>query len=66
MIRIPDPKPAPDHLFAYTGRESDSEVGLQANQLRRFDPTVGRWLNDEPVGYQGDAALHRYVGNRPQ
>jgi RHS repeat-associated protein len=53
MIRIADPQPAPDPLFAYTGRDFDSEVGLQSNQLRRFDPTVGRWLNDARVCNQG-------------
>lgn len=64
MIRFADPKPTPDHLFAYTGRELDPEGGLQVNHLRYFDPTVGRWLNEEPAGY-ADAALHRHVGNQP-
>jgi RHS repeat-associated protein len=61
MIRIADPKPAPDQL-AYTGRELDE---LHFYRRRHFDPTVGRWLDREPAGY-ADAALHRYAGNRPQ
>jgi len=67
MIRIADPKPAPDHLFAYTGREIEPEGGLYFYRHRHFDPTVGRWLDREPSGCEADdPALHRYVGNRPQ
>ena len=64
MIRIADTEPT--SIFAFKGRPIDKETGLQSNQLRHFDPAVGRWLNDEPVGYHGDANLHRYPGNCPQ
>jgi RHS repeat-associated protein len=51
----------------FTGRPLDKDVGLQSNQLRRFDPAVGRWLDKEPIGYyQGDADQHRYAVNRPE
>lgn len=67
MIRFADPRPAPDHSFAYTGRELDAEGGLHFYRHRHFDPTVGRWLSEEPIGCEADdAALHRYVGNEPQ
>ena len=58
--------PKPDCLFAYTGRPFDKEVGLQSNELRHYDPTVGRWLNDEPFGCQPDGDLYRYPVNRPE
>jgi len=61
MIRIADPKPAPDYLFAYTGREH--EGGLYFYHHRHFDPTVGRWLNEEPIGCEADADGKR-VRNR--
>ena len=36
------------------------------NTTRHFDPTVGRWLNGDPVGFDaGDVNLYRYVGNSP-
>jgi len=60
MIRIGDTEPA--SIFAFKGRALDKEP--QSSQLRHFDPAVGRWLDEEPVGYQGDANLHRYPGNR--
>jgi RHS repeat-associated protein len=65
MICIAD-DPKPDCLFAYTGHPFDKEVGLQSNELRHYDPTVGRWLNDEPIGYRPDANLYRYPVNRPE
>ncbi len=31
-----------------------------------FDPTVGRWLSIDPIGFEAeDANLYRYVGNEP-
>lgn len=31
-----------------------------------YDPTVGRWLSQDPIGFKaGDPNLYRYVGNHP-
>ena len=31
-----------------------------------YDPTIGRWLSEDPTGFDaGDANLYRYVGNGP-
>ena len=31
-----------------------------------YDPTIGRWLSEDPIGFEGgDANLYRYVGNQP-
>jgi RHS repeat-associated protein len=52
--------------FAYTGRPMDETTGLQNNLHRWYDPSVGRWLSDDPIGFSaGDANLYRYVGNAP-
>jgi len=57
---------AVDHLFAYTGREWDAEADLQYNRARWYDPAVGRWLSEDPIGFAaGDANLSRYVKNNP-
>jgi RHS repeat-associated protein len=56
---------AVDHLFGYTGREWDAEADLQYNRARWYDPAVGRWLSEDPIGFEaGDANLSRYVGNQ--
>ena len=57
---------AVDHLFAYTGREWDDDVGLQLNRARWLQSSTGRWLSRDPIGFEaGDVNLYRYVGNEP-
>jgi RHS repeat-associated protein len=53
-------------IFAFTGRERDHETGLQYNRARYYDPAIGQWLSDDPIGIlSGESNLRRYVGNRP-
>jgi RHS repeat-associated protein len=50
--------------YLYTGRDWDADVGLQYNRARWYDPATGRWVSDDPIGFNaGDANLARYVGN---
>lgn len=50
--------------YLYTGRELDTSIGLQYNRARWYDPRVGRWISEDPIGFAGgDANLTRYVGN---
>ena len=38
----------------------------RTNQSRWYDPSVGRWLSEDPTGLAGgDANLYRYCGNGP-
>jgi RHS repeat-associated protein len=62
---IPNNDPAAvDELFGYTGREWDSDVKLQYNRARWYDPAQGRWISQDPIGFSaGDVNLYRYVGN---
>jgi RHS repeat-associated protein len=57
---------AVDLLFAFTGRLLDDSTGLQNNLHRWYDPTIGRWLSEDPIGFKGgDHNLYRYVNNAP-
>ena len=57
---------AVDSLFGYTGRDWDADAGLQYNRARWYDPATGRWLSQDPIGFDaGDRNLYRYVGNQP-
>ncbi len=53
-----------DFLFGYTGRQFDEATGLQNNLNRWYDARVGRWMSEDPIGFEADDAnLSRYVGN---
>ncbi len=57
--------PAIDTLFLFTGRPFDTHTGLQNNLNRWYDPAVGRWLSEDPVGFAaGGMNLYRYVENQ--
>jgi RHS repeat-associated protein len=52
--------------FKYTGREWDSEIRLQFNRARYYDPNSGRWLSQDPIRFgAGDPNLYRYVRGAP-
>ncbi|HUG68651.1 MAG TPA: RHS repeat-associated core domain-containing protein, partial [Pirellulaceae bacterium] len=63
--RVSESNAAIDHLFGYTGREWDEDVDLQYNRARWYDPEQGRFVSNDPIGFNaGDANLYRYVGNQ--
>jgi RHS repeat-associated protein len=39
--------------------------GLELALYRAYDPTLGRWLNEDPIGEDGGLNLYGYVGNGP-
>lgn len=49
----------------FTGKILDIYTGLQNNWNRWYDATVGRWISEDPIGFEGgDVNLSRYVGNQ--
>jgi RHS repeat-associated protein len=52
------------HLF--NGQQWYSEVGLYDLRNRFYSPDIGRFLQPDPTGFEGDATnLYRYCGNNP-
>jgi RHS repeat-associated protein len=52
--------------FKYTGREYDGSTGLYHYRARAYDPVLGRFLQQDPLGQTaGDTNLYRYVFNTP-
>jgi RHS repeat-associated protein len=52
--------------FMFQGREWYSELGYYNFRHRFYDPTVGRFLQKDPLGFGGgDANLYRYCGGDP-
>jgi RHS repeat-associated protein len=51
--------------FKFEAREWDSELRLQYNRHRYYDPGTGRWLSNDPLGFQShDLNLYRFVNNQ--
>jgi RHS repeat-associated protein len=60
MIRIAEPLPQDDRPYESRGR-FDAELHTE----RWYDPTVGRWLTEDVVGFADGCNLYCYVGNPP-
>jgi RHS repeat-associated protein len=67
MIRIAESLPSDDGPYEYRGRfDANADAELHCEYGRWYDPTVGRWLNEDVVGFAADPSnLYRYVGNSP-
>jgi len=53
--------------YAFTGREYDSESGLYFYRARYYDPKIGRFISEDPIGFAGgDVNLFSYTWNSPQ
>lgn len=51
--------------FQYTGRENDS-TGLYYYRARYYNPVLGRFLSEDPEGFEGDGPnFYVYVANNP-
>ena len=52
--------------FGFTARERDAESGLMFYRARYYDPKIGRFISEDPIGFEGkDLNLYRYVYNGP-
>ncbi|MFL6844602.1 MAG: RHS repeat domain-containing protein [Allosphingosinicella sp.] len=51
--------------FGYTGQAWVPELGLWYYKARFYSPTIGRFLQVDPIGYAGGINLYGYVGNDP-
>ena len=48
----------------YTGRENDG-TGLYYYRARYYAPQIGRFINEDPIGFRGGINLYGYVNNDP-
>ena len=52
-------------LPSFTGQLYDVDSGLMYYRARWYDPQLGKFLNDDPMGFAaGDANVSRVVGNK--
>ncbi|WP_299695253.1 FG-GAP-like repeat-containing protein [uncultured Tateyamaria sp.] len=55
-----------DQPYGFTGREHDGESGLIYYRKRHLDPSIGRFVQSDPVEFRaGDLNIYSYVQNDP-
>jgi RHS repeat-associated protein len=53
--------------YGFTGREHDTESGLIYFRARHYDPTLGQFVQRDPIGFAaGDLNIYAYVSNDPK
>jgi RHS repeat-associated protein len=57
--------PGHPNPFAFTGRRFDPETGLYYYRARYYNPTIGRFLQTDPIGYADGLNWYAYCGNNP-
>ncbi len=51
--------------FRYTARDLDSETGLMYYRARYYDPQTGRFVSEDPIGFDAGINFYAYVKNSP-
>jgi RHS repeat-associated protein len=52
-----------ENCFTYTSREFDRETGLMFYRARMYNPQIGRFISEDPIGSEGGINLYRYSRN---
>lgn len=54
-----------ENPWRYASKRVDEESGLIFFGRRYYDPSIGRWLTPDPMGFEAGSNLYAYVFNNP-
>ncbi|MCG8425806.1 MAG: RHS domain-containing protein, partial [Chromatiales bacterium] len=58
----------PDNIeqsIRFQGQQYDEESGLHYNRHRYYDPNIGTYITQDPIGLQGGVNLYAYAASNP-
>jgi RHS repeat-associated protein len=54
-----------DTSLRFPGQQADPDTGFAYNYFRDYDPTLGRYVQADPIGLAGGINRYAYVGGNP-
>ncbi|WP_225308609.1 golvesin C-terminal-like domain-containing protein [Hypericibacter terrae] len=54
-----------DTTLRFPGQQADPDTGFAYNYFRDYDPTLGRYIQADPIGFVGGINIYAYAGGNP-
>ncbi|MGA7802561.1 MAG: RHS repeat-associated core domain-containing protein, partial [Gammaproteobacteria bacterium] len=55
----------PTNDLKYTGREASPDTGLYYYRARYYDPSLGRFISEDPMGFTAGMDFYVYGNDDP-